>query len=46
MQRKVGIRQWKREMRKKGIEVADIPPRIRKHNYMETKKKRLVETEK
>jgi len=42
----MGIREWKREMREKGIEVVDIPPRIRRHNYTETKKKRLEEREK
>jgi len=40
MQSRVGIRQRKREMRAKGIEVVDIPPRIRKHNYTEDTKKR------
>jgi len=28
-------------MREKGIDVIDIPPRIRKHNYTETSKKSL-----
>ena len=46
MQSRVGIREWKREMRKKGIDVVDIPPRIRRHNYTETKKKKPEETEK
>jgi len=41
--RSLGIRQWKRKMREKGIEVVDIPPRIRKHNYTEDTKKRKEE---
>ena len=39
MREKIGIREWKRKMREKGIEVVDIPPRIRKHNYTENTKK-------
>jgi len=39
----LGIRQWKGEMREKGIEVVDIPTRIRKHNYTEMNKKRFKE---
>ena len=39
----LGISQWKREMREKGIEVVDIPPRIREHNYTEDTKKRKEE---
>jgi len=46
MQEKMWIREWKRKMREREIEVVDIPPRIRKHNYTETKKKRLEEKEK
>ena len=46
MQSKIGIREWKRKMREKGIDVIDIPPRIRKHNYTETSKKKLEEKEK
>ena len=42
----LGIRQWKREMRARGIEVVDIPPRIREHNYTKTKNRRLEEREK
>ena len=30
-------------LREKGIEVVDIPPRIRKHNYTEDTKKRKEE---
>ena len=43
MQSKIGIREWKREMRKKGIEVVDIPPRIRRDNYTENTKKKKPE---
>jgi len=39
----LGIRQWKWKMRERGIEVVDIPPRIRKHNYTESTKKRKEE---
>jgi len=46
MQPRGGIWQWKREMRAKGIEVVDIPPRIRRHNYTENTKKRKLEGEK
>jgi len=41
--RSLGIREWKRKMREKGIEVVYIPPRIRKHNYTEDTKKRKEE---
>jgi len=43
MQLEVGIRQWKRDMKAKGIEVVGISPRIRKHNYTENRKKRKEE---
>jgi len=46
MQSKIGIREWKREMREKGIDVIDIPPRIRKHNYTETSKKKSLREKK
>jgi len=39
----LGIRQWKREMKAKGIEVVDIPPRIREYNYTEDTEKRKEE---
>jgi len=42
----LGIRQWKREVCGRGIEVVDIPPRIRNHNYTETNRRRLEEREK
>lgn len=42
----LGIREWRRGMHEKGIEVIDIPPRIRNHNYTETNKRRLEEREK